>query len=94
MNMNLKLNLDLKSALQLLNRARLYLIGAALIGIFVHTSMVVNQALNIEPTPAPAKKRSAKVIFDQTTINFVKNLNVVPGQVAPSDLGKDDPFGR
>jgi hypothetical protein len=33
-------------------------------------------------------------VFDKATIEVIKNLRVVPGDVAPAPLGKSDPFGN
>ena len=35
-----------------------------------------------------------KIVFDKATIKVLKDLRVVPGDVAPADLGKTDPFGN
>ena len=94
--MNLKLGLDLKKILPALQKAQPYVFGLALIGVFGYTALVVNGALNVKPAetaPAPAAGTvSSKITFDKATIEAVKKLNVVQGDVPVGDLGKDDPF--
>ncbi|MDB5179177.1 MAG: hypothetical protein JWN01_1120 [Patescibacteria group bacterium] len=93
--MNLKLDLNLKKILPMLRQLEPYVFGAALIAIFGYTALVVNGALNVKPaansalTPA---KLAEKITFDKKTIETVKNLQVVQGNVPTGDLGKDDPF--
>ena len=90
MKFNLKFNP--KTILPALLRAKPYLIGAFLIGVFGYTSFVVNNALNV--APAPAAKTPSHVTFDKATITAIKNLDVVSGQVPSGDIGKDNPFTR
>jgi hypothetical protein len=100
MNLNFSLKPeDLKKLLPVLRRAEPYLFGAALIAVFAYTAWVVNGTLNVkaaETTPAtatdPAKAAASKITFDKNTIEVVKNLNVVKGEVPVGELGKDDPF--
>jgi len=94
MNMNLKLDFNLKTLLPLLRRLQPYIFGILLIGVFAYTALVVNRALNVGPGDAvvvPAQP-AAKITFDKQTIDSVKKLDVVPGTVPTGDLGKTDPF--
>ncbi len=93
MNMNLKLNFNPKTILPALQRARPYLIGILLISVFGYTAYVVNQALNVTAVET-ASNPPVTITFDKPTIEAIKNLSVVSGQVSPGELGKDDPFGR
>jgi len=92
MKMKFKLKFNPKTVLPMLQRAKPYLIGAFLIGVFSYTAFIVNDALNVNP--APAAKSAPRVTFDKTTITAIKNLNVVSGQVPNGDFGKDNPFTR
>lgn len=92
-NLNLKLNLDLKTILPLLRKGQPYLIGLALVAAFGYTAHVVNQALNVQAGEAPAVTATS-IGFDQKTIDSLKNLNNVSGQIATPALGKTDPFGN
>jgi hypothetical protein len=106
MNMNLKLDLDIKKYLPMLQKSEPYVFGLAMIGVFGYTAFVVNKALNVQPaavtTTAPAGGAAgsagasgasgAKITFDKATIEAVKKLDVVQGNVPTGDLGKDDPF--
>jgi hypothetical protein len=95
MNMNLKFNLDPKTILPMLRKAQPYIVGILLIGVFAYTAYVVNQALNVAPAAAPsATIPKVSISFDKKTIDSVKSLNVVSGQVPASNLGKTDPFGN
>ena len=94
MNMNLKLDLDIKKWLPLLRQLQPYVFGVALVGVFAYTALVVNTALNVKPSaaPAPTAKTAAKISFDKKTIEALKNLDVVAGTVPAGDLGTNDPF--
>ncbi len=94
MNMNFKLNLDLATATKLLKRFGPSLAGLAVVGIFGYTGWVINEAFNVKPAETIATEAAPKVGFDKTTINSLKNVRVVPGQVVPTNLGKSDPFGN
>lgn len=93
--MNLKLDLDVKKILPLLKKFEPYLLGIGLIGVFGYTAYVVNQSLNVKAadtaatTPATA---SSKISFDKKTIEAIKKLDVVQGDVPSGALGQDDPF--
>ncbi len=92
--MNLKFDLDYKKLVPGLLKLEPYLFGLALIGVFGYTAFVVNQSLNVkasENAAAPASA-SAKISFDKKTIEAIKKLDVVGGDVPSGDLGKDDPF--
>ena len=94
MNMNLNLSLkpeDLKKLLPVLLKLQPYLLGAALIGIFGYTAYEVNAALNVQPGTAPASTQ-AKITFDQSTINSLKTLQAVGGDVPTGTLGSSNPF--
>lgn len=93
--MNLKLDLDLKKILPILRTAQPYVFGLVLIGVFAYTAWVVNAALNVKAAETVAgggAKPAPKIVFDKTTIEAVKNLDVVRGEVPIGDLGKSDPF--
>jgi hypothetical protein len=93
----MKLNLTFSTAtlLSLLRRYGRPLAGLALVAVFGYTGWVINQAFNVKPTAAvPTASPSAPVVFDKKAIETVKSLRVVPGDVAPGDLGKSDPFGN
>lgn len=91
--MNLKLDLNLKTIIPLLRRAEPYIFGLLLVGTFAYTSYVVNQALNVKASETPvAIKPLPKIGFDKATVNSLKALNVVGGDVPLGTLGKDDPF--
>jgi fumarate hydratase class II len=102
--MNLKLDLDYKKYLPMLQKAEPYVFGIAMIAVFAYTAYVVNQALNVQPAAvaAPASGAAggaaagtgatAKITFDKKTIEAVKKLDVVEGNVPVGELGKDDPF--
>jgi hypothetical protein len=94
MNMNLNLDFDIKKLLPMLRRLQPYIFGGALIAVFAYTALVVNAALNVEPdaTAVTAADPTAKINFDKTTIETVKTLQVVQGEVPAGDLGKTDPF--
>jgi hypothetical protein len=92
--MNLKLDFDIKKILPQLIKAQPYLVGMVLIAVFGYTAWVVNEALNVKPGEPATVKTAPKITFDRKTIDTVKNLNVVSGQINPGDIGKDDPFGR
>jgi hypothetical protein len=93
--MKLKLNFDYKKYLPLLQKLQPIVVGVVLIGVFAYTALIVNQALNVKPaeTASPTIPK-VKISFDKKTIESVKSLNVVPGQVPASSLGKTDPFGN
>jgi hypothetical protein len=96
--MNLKFDLSaIKKYLPMLQKAQPYVFGLALIGVFGYTAWVVNGALNVKaaasaPAVDPKQAGAAKITFDKKTIEAVKKLNVVQGDVPVGDLGKDDPF--
>jgi hypothetical protein len=95
MNMKLDLkNLDMKKLLPLLRQWLPYIFGVAMIGVFGYTAWVVNAALNAQPgtDTTTTAKPAAKIIFDKKTVEMVRNLDVVQGNVPVGDLGKDDPF--
>lgn len=93
MNTNMKLDLkfDATALLGFLAKYGPTIVALSLVGLFGYTGWVVNQAFNVQPA-ATADAAPAKVVFDKATIEAVKNLRVVPGQVAPGDVGKSDPF--
>jgi hypothetical protein len=93
MNMNLNLNFNPQVLLKLLKVGGPYLLGLGLVGIFGYTGWVINQAFNVKPIE-PATTATAKVVFDKQALETVKNLHVTSGAVAPTDLGKTDPFGQ
>jgi hypothetical protein len=96
--MNLKLDLsEIKKYLPLLQRIQPFVVGLALIGVFAYTAYVVNGALNVKPSETPLAvdpkhPATTKITFDKNTIEAVKKLNVVQGDVPVGGLGKDDPF--
>lgn len=93
--MNLKVNFNPKTLIPVLRQAQPYVVGALLIGVFAYTALVVNQALNVTPAAEPsASIPKVSITFDKPTIESVKSLNVVSGQVPASSLGKADPFGN
>jgi len=95
MNMNLKLDLDFKKLLPMLQQWEPYIFGVALIAVFGYTAWVVNGAMNVKPQADPTAATSgapAKITFDKPTIESIKKLEVVQGTVPTGDLGKDDPF--
>lgn len=95
MHMNLKLKFDPQALLKVLKPLAPYLVGLTVVGIFGYTGWVINQAFHTEPAAAtPAASPVVKVTFDKQTVETVKNLHVVPGQVQPTDVGKNDPFGN
>lgn len=91
------LSSDFQKLLPTLRKLEPYLFGAALVGVFAYTALVVNGALNVQPatvgeTVDPKNPSPSKITFDKNTIEAVKKLNVVQGNVPVGDLGKDDPF--
>lgn len=94
MNMNLKLNLNVKDLLNGLRRAQAYMFGAVLVGVFAYTAYVVNGALNVMPSASAAddSSTSSKITFDKKTIEALKTLDSVSGSVPTGTLGSDDPF--
>ncbi|HSX01421.1 MAG TPA: hypothetical protein VLF67_04225 [Candidatus Saccharimonas sp.] len=94
--MDLKFNfkLDPKVILPILRMAGPYLTGLAVIAVFGYTGWVINQAFNVEPAATSTIPPSKAVVFDKQAVTIVKNLQVVPGDVAPVPLGKTDPFGN
>lgn len=94
MNMNLKLDLDIKKWLPILRQIQPYVFGVALIGVFGYTAVVVNQALDVKPaaTTGTTPTAASKVSFDKKTIEAVKKLDVVEGTVPTGSLGTNDPF--
>jgi hypothetical protein len=91
---NMKLDLDYKKWLPLLRQAQPYVFGLLLVGVFGYTAYVVNMALNVKPdtTPSATVNAAAKISFDKTTIQALKDLEVVQGTVDTGALGKSDPF--
>ena len=97
MNMNLNLSLDpesLKKILPALWKIQPYLVGILLIAIFGYTAYEVNIALNVKPVTIAAAPTitSAKINFNQTTINSLKSLQPVGGDVPTGTLGSSNPF--
>lgn len=92
MKMNIKF--DYKQILSYLRQAEPFLVGVALIGIFAFTAYFVNAALNVKPATTATTAAYAKVTFDKTTVQSIKSINIISGQVPATDLGKSDPFGR
>ncbi len=94
MNMNLKLDLDVRKWLPALRMAQPYIFGLALVGVFAYTAVEVNAALNVKIDPAAVTTLNApaKVSFDKATIDAVKTLDVVQGNVDTGALGTSDPF--
>ena len=94
MNTNMNLDLDFKKLLPVLKRLQPYIFGGGLIAVFAYTAWVVNAALNVQPsaTTATVADPSARIVFDKKTIESVKSLQVVEGNVPAGNLGKTDPF--
>jgi hypothetical protein len=96
MNMNLSLSLkpeDLKKLLPVLQKLQPYVFGLALIAVFGYTAYEVNNALNVQPAAAIAPVAgAAKVTFDQKTIDSLKTLQAVGGDVPTGNLGTNNPF--
>jgi hypothetical protein len=94
MNMNFKLDLDLKTWLPIAQKLQPYVFGALLVGLFGYTAYVVNVALNVKPieSAVPAVSPATKVSFDKATIDSVKKLEVVQGTVPTGSLGSNNPF--
>jgi hypothetical protein len=95
MNLNLSFNAEsLKKLLPVLWKIQPYLVGILLIGIFGFTAYEVNNALNVKPVAIGAAPTSAssKIIFNQTTINSLKSLQPVGGDVPTGTLGSSNPF--
>jgi hypothetical protein len=94
MNMNLNLSLkpaDLAKLLPALKQAQGYLVGVVLIAVFAYTAWVVNAALNV--APAAAQAAAPTVTFDKATIQSLKNLSAVQGNVPTGSLGsQSSPF--
>ena len=96
--MNLKLNLslkpeDLKKALPVLQKLEPYVFGALLIAVFAYTAYEVNSALNVQPAAiAVAKSAASSITFNKTTINSIKALQPVGGNVPTGTLGTNNPF--
>jgi len=92
MNLNLSLKpADLAKLLPVLKRAQGYLVGVVLIAVFAYTAWVVNAALNVQPSAAPVA--APGITFDTTTINSLKSLSVVQGNVPTGTLGsQNSPF--
>jgi hypothetical protein len=91
---NMKLDLDYKKLLPILRQLQPYIFGMILIGVFGYTALIVNTALNVKAdvTEPVAADPAAKISFDKPTIEAVKKLDVVQGNVPIGDLGKSDPF--
>jgi hypothetical protein len=94
MNMNFKMDLDLKKWLPIAQKLQPYVFGALLVGLFGYTAYTVNSALNVKPieSAVPAVSPTSNVSFDKQTIDSVKKLEVVQGTVPTGDLGTNDPF--
>lgn len=93
MNMNLKLDLDIKKYLPMLRRAQPYVFGTVLVAVFGYTAVTVNSALNVKAdSSGVAASPAAKISFDKNTIEAVKKLSVVNSEVPAGSLGKTDPF--
>jgi hypothetical protein len=97
MNMNLNLSLDMdsiKKLLPLLWKIQPYFVGILLIGIFGFTAYEVNNALNVKPVAigVSSTSSSAKIVFNQATINSIKTLQPVGGDVPTGTLVTSDPF--
>lgn len=95
----MSLKLDPQSLMKLAKPMAPYLLAIAVVGVFGYTGWAINQAFQFDDqkvaaAAAPSGKPEAKVTFDKKTVETVKNLRVVPGEVAPTDLGKTDPFGN
>jgi hypothetical protein len=91
--MKMKLNFDYKQILAYLRLGEPYIVGVLLIGIFGYTAYFINAALNVKPAKTATTTASLNIVFDKTTVQAVKNINVVSGQVPAVNLGKSDPFG-
>jgi hypothetical protein len=95
-NMNLDLSkVDVKQVLAIARRAQVYVFGLLLICAFAYTAYVVNGALNVQANPAaadPATQKKSTITFDKATIEGLKNLSSVPGDVPRGNLGTSDPF--
>ena len=93
MNNNLNLNFKFSSQaiLALLKRSEATLVGLILIGIFGYTAVVIGRATNVQADPVAP---SVVMVFDQPTIDSLKNLTVVNGDTPIGNLGKIDPFGQ
>lgn len=72
--------------------AQPYLVGTCLIALFGYTAYVINDALNVQPAATSAASKS--ITFDRKTIEALRKLDVVSSQVAPTEIGKDNPFSR
>lgn len=93
--MKLDLKFDITKILNYLRIAEPYFFSIVLIGIFAFTAYFVNAAINIKPAAtATTVTKSVKILFDKNTIQAVKNINVVSGQIPAADIGKSDPFSR
>jgi hypothetical protein len=96
MNMDLKLNFkpeDLRKVLPVLRVLQPYVVGLLLIGVFGYTAYVVNGVLNVQPgKPAASSKDAPAISFDQKTIDTLKQLQVVTGDVPTGNLGQSNPF--
>lgn len=96
MNMNLKLDLNaatIKALIPQLAKAQPLIYGLVLVGVFGFTAYEVNQALNVQPAAQQtAIKPLPKIVFDTKTIDSLKQLNKVTGEVPLGNLGGHDPF--
>ena len=90
MKMDLKFNPA--TILPILKVAQPYIIGVALIGVFGFTAYSVNSALNVTPIAVAAKP--VGISFDKKTLDSLKSLVGAPGTIAPTQVGKSDPFGN
>ena len=94
MNMKMNLNVSPTALLALLRRFGPTLAGLAVVAVFGYTGWVINQAFNVKPVETTTTNATAHIVFDKKTIDTVKSLRVVPGEVTPGNLGKSDPFGN
>ena len=87
-----KLMMNPAQALAKLKRAQPYVVGIVLVSLFGYTAYVVNTALNV--TPDTAANTAKPITFDRPTLNSLKRLDVVSGQLPSGEVGKDNPFTR
>lgn len=93
--MNLSLSLkpeDLKKLLPILRAAQPYIVGLVLIGIFAYTAVFVNAVMNVQPAASSPSSKDQAITFDKTTINALKQLQPVTGEVPKGSLGQSSPF--
>jgi len=96
MNMNFKLDLNaatLKALIPKLVKAQPLIYGLLLVVVFGFTAYEVNLALNVQPAAQQtAIKALPKISFDTKTIDSLKQLDQVTGEVPLGTLGGHDPF--